>query len=51
MSKSFNFCNNCGKNGHVFHSCKHPIKSIGIIVFRLYENKLQYIMNSFLWPY
>ena len=44
MSKSFNFCNNCGKNGHVFHSCKHPITSIGIIVFRLYENKLQYLM-------
>ena len=44
MSKSFNFCNNCGKNGHVFHSCKHPITSIGIIVFRLYENKIQYLM-------
>ena len=44
MSKSFNFCNNCGKNGHVFQSCKHPITSIGIIVFRIYENKLQYLM-------
>ena len=44
MSKSFNFCNNCGKNGHVFQSCKHPITSIGIIVFRIYENKIQYLM-------
>ena len=44
MSKSFNFCNNCGKNGHVFQSCKHPITSVGIIVFRTYENKIQYLM-------
>lgn len=43
-NKSFNFCNNCGKNGHVFHDCKHPITSIGIIIFRMYENKLQYLM-------
>ena len=31
------FCNNCGKQGHVFHSCKLPIISNGIIVYR--ENK------------
>ena len=23
--KSYNFCNNCGKNGHLFHQCKNPI--------------------------
>ena len=28
-----NFCNNCGKHGHLFHQCKNPITSIGIIVF------------------
>jgi len=44
MSKSFNFCNNCGKNGHQFHSCKHPITSVGIITFRLIDNKLEYLM-------
>jgi len=43
-NKSFNFCNNCGKNGHVFHTCKYPITSIGIIVFRMYENKLRFLM-------
>ena len=32
--KSFNFCNNCGKVGHLFHQCKLPITSIGIIAFR-----------------
>ena len=40
----FSFCNNCGKNRHSFHSCKYPITSIGIITFRVYNNKLQYLM-------
>ena len=39
-----NFCNNCGKNGHMFHTCKHPITSIGIIVFRKQSNNLQYLV-------
>ncbi len=43
-NKSFNFCNNCGKTGHAFHNCKHPITSIGIIVFRMFENNLQYLL-------
>ena len=34
MLRSFNFCNNCGGNGHVFHQCKKPITSIGIIVYK-----------------
>ena len=25
------YCNNCGKSGHVFHQCKAPITSFGII--------------------
>jgi 8-oxo-dGTP pyrophosphatase MutT (NUDIX family) len=29
-----NYCNNCGKTGHMFHQCKMPITSIGIIVYR-----------------
>jgi len=28
------FCNNCGKNGHLFHQCKSPIISYGVIAFR-----------------
>lgn len=35
--KAYNFCNNCGKNGHLFHQCKNPITSIGIITFRITE--------------
>jgi ADP-ribose pyrophosphatase YjhB (NUDIX family) len=30
-----NNCNNCGKSGHLFHQCKMPITSIGIILFRI----------------
>ena len=32
---STNNCNNCGKPGHLFHQCKMPITSIGIIAFRI----------------
>lgn len=37
------FCNNCGKTGHYFHNCKHPITSIGIIAFRLGERGIEYL--------
>jgi 8-oxo-dGTP pyrophosphatase MutT (NUDIX family) len=40
-----NYCNNCGKTGHVFHQCKIPITSIGIIAFRLNpNNNLEYLL-------
>jgi 8-oxo-dGTP pyrophosphatase MutT (NUDIX family) len=29
-----NICNNCGKQGHLFHQCKLPITSYGIILYR-----------------
>lgn len=49
---NINNCNNCGKSGHVFHQCKMPITSIGIIVFRIVpnndsnkmSNELQYLL-------
>ena len=34
IAKTYNFCNNCGKTGHLFHRCNHSIISSGIIVFR-----------------
>ena len=34
-----NFCNNCGMKGHLFHQCKLPITSIGLIVYKLKENE------------
>jgi 8-oxo-dGTP pyrophosphatase MutT (NUDIX family) len=42
--KNYNFCNNCGKSGHLYHQCKIPITSIGIIVFRPSSNGIQYLM-------
>jgi 8-oxo-dGTP pyrophosphatase MutT (NUDIX family) len=38
------FCNNCGKSGHLFHQCKHPITSNGIVLFRNNNNKIEYLM-------
>jgi len=50
MSKN-TICNNCGKQGHLFHQCKLPITSYGIILFRPSTNGIQYLMlrrkNSF----
>ena len=41
----YQFCNNCGKNGHIFHQCKKPIISLGIILFRKTpKNKYEYLM-------
>ena len=39
-----NYCNNCGKGGHVYHQCKLPITSIGIIVFRINNNIPEFLM-------
>jgi 8-oxo-dGTP pyrophosphatase MutT (NUDIX family) len=51
MNKNTNICNNCGKQGHMFHQCKLPITSYGIIVFRSSSDGLQFLMirrkNSF----
>jgi hypothetical protein len=33
--KNFAFCNNCGKYGHLYHQCKSPITSIGIITYTI----------------
>ena len=43
--KEYNFCNNCGKHGHLFHQCKNPITSIGVIVFNNDDrNDIEYLM-------
>ena len=40
-----NYCNNCGKQGHLYHQCKMPITSIGIIMFRYNKQKMiEYLM-------
>jgi 8-oxo-dGTP pyrophosphatase MutT (NUDIX family) len=44
MNKNINVCNNCGKPGHMFHQCKLPITSYGIILFRHSTEGLQFLM-------
>lgn len=43
-NKTMSICNNCGKSGHLFHQCKLPITSYGIIVFRSSTEGLQFLM-------
>ena len=48
-SKKHVFCNNCGKYGHLFHQCKVPITSIGIIPIRIvkkYNNIFKKYVND-----
>jgi len=42
--KAFQFCNNCGKNGHVFQNCKKPIISSGIISYTYFEKTIKYLL-------
>jgi len=44
MNKNTTICNNCGKQGHMFHQCKLPITSYGIIVFTSSTEGIQYLM-------
>ena len=44
MNRNTSICNNCGKQGHMFHQCKLPITSYGIIVFRPSAEGLQFLM-------
>ncbi len=42
---TYDFCNNCGKTGHLYHQCKKPITSTGIILFRKNkDNNNEYLM-------
>jgi len=38
------YCNNCGKQGHIFNNCKIPITSIGIVCFRKINENIEYLM-------
>lgn len=44
MVKKQTFCNNCGKIGHLFHQCKIPITSIGVIAFRKIESNVEVLL-------
>lgn len=38
------YCNNCGKLGHLYHQCKLPITSYGIIAFKKDNNNNIYFL-------
>jgi len=39
------YCNNCGKPGHLYHQCKLPITSYGVIAVRINkEGQHEYLM-------
>lgn len=42
--KGYQFCNNCGKQGHLYHHCKSPITSIGIICYANTPEGIKYLM-------
>ena len=44
LIKKNTFCNNCGKIGHLFHQCKIPITSIGMIVFRKVGSDIEVLL-------
>lgn len=39
-----NVCNNCGKSGHISNLCKLPIVSYGIVAYRMFNGKPEYLM-------
>ena len=45
MSSSEYYCNNCGKEGHLYNQCKMPITSVGVIAYRYNaDNDIEYLM-------
>ena len=44
-NKPYQFCNNCGRSGHLFHSCKKPVTSSGIACFKKdFNGDLKYLL-------
>jgi 8-oxo-dGTP pyrophosphatase MutT (NUDIX family) len=44
LTKKNTFCNNCAKIGHLFHQCRIPITSIGVIAFRKNNNNIELLL-------
>ena len=38
------YCNNCGKHGHAQHECVLPIISIGVILYKIINGEVKYLM-------
>ena len=44
LRTTYQFCNNCGKQGHLYNQCKNPIISNGIVAFRKNDTEFEYLM-------
>jgi len=44
MMMTDQYCNNCGKQGHLYHQCKTPITSVGLVTFRINNNAVEFLM-------
>jgi len=40
----YNYCTNCGFQGHIFNQCKYPITSNGIIAFNNDDKEIKYLL-------
>lgn len=38
------YCINCGRNGHIMRQCLEPVISLGIITYKIEDNKIKIIM-------
>lgn len=38
------FCINCGNKGHIFYECHNPITSIGIILYNIKNDNINFLM-------
>ena len=38
------YCGNCGKEGHIYRRCLSPIMSLGIVLYKIKDSKLYYLL-------
>ena len=38
------YCANCGEEGHIYRRCIHPITSLGVILFKIEDKKVKYLL-------
>lgn len=38
------YCSNCGKFSHLYRDCKEPITSYGVILYKIHENTLNFLL-------
>ena len=44
MSKTTQYCANCGKQGHLYRKCLSPVLSMGVILFKKIDSEIKYLM-------